>query len=241
MSLVFLIGYKQSVGDIFRYFSWNLILLNFMQPCVGNIFDSNVLCAVNGSLWTLKLEVSYYVFVGVSVFVFRPYAYRLVVVFSVISFILESFLYLTPTSTYSELLHNQIPFKFYYFGLGVIMFKYMRFITTRHFVLAFSVGFFGWFIFNIDFLFLPLFVVSFVFLVAFKIPIFNFSTFGNISYGLYIYHFPLIQLFVYNDWLTGDFYTDFGMISFLLFSLSHFSWVFIERKSIRFGNKMIAK
>jgi peptidoglycan/LPS O-acetylase OafA/YrhL len=133
------------------------------------------------------------------------------------------------------LLHNQIFFKFYYFGLGVIMYQYEKYISTFNLLVALIIGFTGWFVFNIQLFFLPLFVVSFVFLIAFRIPKIDMSRFGDLSYGLYIFHFPLIQLFVYNDWLIGLFYIDFIIVITVLLILSRFSWLYIENKAIIYG------
>lgn len=242
MSLTSWIFYDQSFIEVLKYFLWNSIFLNFMHPCIGDVFENNVLCAVNGSLWTLKLEVAYYLFVAIAVFLFKQYAYRLIVIFSMISFAFETALLFIPShlEPLAVLLHNQMPFKFYYFGLGVIIYKHEKSISTVNLLLALLVVLVGWFIFNVDFLFLPLFVVSFVFLIAFRVPSINFSKFGDLSYGLYIFHFPLIQLFVYNDWLTGGFYTDFLIITSILLILSRLSWVFIESTSIRFGKEILA-
>jgi peptidoglycan/LPS O-acetylase OafA/YrhL len=121
-SLIFLIYYKLSVFDIIRHFSWNSIFLSFMGKSVGDVFETNVLCAVDGSLSTLKLEVSYCVFVGVVLYCFDKRAYSLIVGFTVLSYLLESGFLLMPNSysSYVKLVDNQIPFKFYYFGFGVV-------------------------------------------------------------------------------------------------------------------------
>jgi peptidoglycan/LPS O-acetylase OafA/YrhL len=242
-SVLTLVVYEQPFTEILQYFSWNSIFLNFMHPCIGNVFDSNELCAVNGALWTLKLEVSYYFFIGITVFFMKTYAYKLVVIFTIISVLIETCLLFIPylNESYALLLSNQIPFKFYYFGLGVIINNYHKSISTLNFLLAFFLGLVGWFGFNIEFFFLPLFVVSFVFLIAFRTPIINMSRFGDLSYGLYIFHFPLIQLFVYNDWLSGRFYIDFFIIISILLILSRISWLHIESKSISYGKQLITK
>ena len=242
-SVVTLVVYDQSFTEILQYLSWNSIFLNFMHPCIGDVFDSNEICAVNGALWTLKLEVSYYIFIGIAVFFIKKHAYKLVVIFTIISLLIETCLLFIPylNESYALLLSNQIPFKFYYFGLGVIINNYYKSISTLNLLLAFCLGLVGWFGFNIEFFFLPLFVVSFVFLIAFRAPVINMSKIGDLSYGLYIFHFPLIQLFVYNDWLSGRFYIDFIIIFSILLILSRFSWLYIERKSISYGRRLLTQ
>lgn len=243
VSAVTLFEFQQSTTDVIEYFTWNAIFLSFMNPCIGNVFDSNVLCAVNGSLWTLKIEVAYYVFVAFAVYKFKKNAYKLIFIFTVLSFLLESILYFLPVSytDITQLLHNQIPFKFYYFGMGVIFYNYYKKVTTVMLFCLLMVGFIGWYLLKIDFIFLPLFVLSFVYIIAFKLPAFNFSKFGDLSYGMYIFHFPLIQMFVYKGWFVNEIYVDFLMIMFILLLLSKLSWDFIENKFIHLSKTLSKK
>lgn len=235
-SLISLFLFNQSYEEVFKYLGWNSIFLNFMHPCIGDVFDENVMCAVNGALWTIKLEVAYYIFVGGAVFLFRSVAYRLIVIFTIISICLECILIIFPELIlqYGSSLTQQIPFKFYYFGLGVILFNYESNISTKNLFLAFFVGFIGWYIFKIHFIFLPLFVASFVLLIAYRAPIIKFSKFGDLSYGLYIYHFPLIQTAVYMNWFTGNYLIDFCSMFIVLVALSKLSWELIEKPSLNY-------
>jgi len=213
-----------------------------MGKCVGDVFDTNVLCAVNGSLWTLKLEVAYYVFVGIVVYVFKFRAYSLIVGFTILSFLLESCLYLIDSSHSSFVsLYNQIPFKFYYFGLGVIFYKYHERVSSIMLLLLLLIGFLGWYVFSVKFVFLPIFVLSLVFLLAFRLKAFNFSKYGDLSYGMYIFHFPVIQFLVYEKLFLGVWYIDFTLLVVIVLGLSKLSWDLIESKSISFGKKITSK
>lgn len=53
------------VGDAqtWRYLFWNLLFLTYKAMSLPGVFDSgaNVVSAVNGSLWTIKVEVGFYV------------------------------------------------------------------------------------------------------------------------------------------------------------------------------------
>ncbi len=54
-----------------RYLVSNLLLMNFLQPTLPGLFASNALQEVNGSLWTIKIEVAFYALVPVILWLSR--------------------------------------------------------------------------------------------------------------------------------------------------------------------------
>ena len=56
--------------------------------------------------------------------------------------------------------------------------------------------------------------------------------YDNISYGLYLYHFPVIQILVYFHLDVYNIYLTFFLTLLFTISLSVFSWYVIEKRWI---------
>ena len=200
----------QNIGD---YFSWawvkyvfaNLAFLNFLQPTLPGVFDSNKLTAVNGALWTLKVEAMFYLSVPLFVFLFRKFA-RLPILILVYcaSVAYAGFFAIVAERTGSEVymeLGRQLPGQLSYFMAGAFFYYFLPLFERRtgYFLVAAAL------ILSAN-LFFPLPILE-PFALATVVVFFglflyagNVGKYGDFSYGVYILHFPIIQLLLYSGW-----------------------------------------
>ena len=187
---------------VLKYIAANLVFLNFLQPNLPGLFESNALHAVNGALWTLKIEAMFYLFVPLAVMAFRKFG-RLAVI---IALYLESVLYSviiielvrrTGIDSYMEL-QRQLPGQLTFFLAGAICYYYFQYLAKYGvwlLVLALVVfilqGWLPWI--AIEPIALAIVVIYFACIFP---SIGNFGKYGDFSYGVYIVHFPILQLLI---------------------------------------------
>jgi len=190
-----------------KYLVANLTFLNFLQPTLPGVFESNKMSAVNGALWTLKIEVLFYMTVPVFIFLFRKYSrltilvpcYCLSVAFSVAVAIAAE---RTHNPIFVEL-NRQLPAQLSYFLSGAFLYYFLPFFERRvaFFVLGsglvLAIGMF----FPLP-LFEPFALATIVVFCALFPYVGNVGKYGDFSYGTYILHFPVIQILISSGWFT---------------------------------------
>ncbi|QHS14343.1 acyltransferase [Shewanella sp. Arc9-LZ] len=232
-SLIFLFIGAEPL-NLASYLSFSSVFLTFIQPCVNGIFDNNVICAVNGSLWTLKLEVAFYIIIALAVYFFKNKQFQFIMLLSLISLVLDVAYSLGTLDNipFISQLSNQIFFKLYFFGAGVFYYNYKEYIGVKVLVSILLLSFLLQTFLNQSIFSTFLFVFSAVIILAFYAPYLNISKLGDISYGMYIFHFPLVQFLVFSEVSTGDKAVDFLLFCIVLVFISKMSWDYVEKKCL---------
>lgn len=217
-----------------KYLIANLSFANFVAPSLPGLFEHNPLnSAVNGSLWTIKIEVMFYLSVPIIFgFISKHLGFKRTVfaisAASLASSILMCILitaYRLPTS-----IGNQLPSFMIYFMLGaafpLIKKEAMKTYLLPVFIIALIIETTP----IVDTIITPFACAGFVYIIAFntqkiKIP----DSIGDISYGVYIFHYPVIQALysygVYENRIVGVITTIV-----IVFLASYFSWHLLEKK-----------
>jgi len=223
------LNYFTSV-KLYKYLLSNLLFLNFLQPSLPGVFQNHLISAVNGALWTLKIEVAFYIIVPFIVFLLRKY--NKVLIFTTIYILSSLYLYYFRNIFVSDVIARQLPGQLSYFCLGGMAYYYFDYFNKYGRYLFFIAlgGYIANYFINLIY-FLPIFIAIIVIYFANCFYYLgNYGKYGDISYGVYIYHFPIIQLFIYFGLFESNPFLSLIITTILLIILSLFSWHFIERK-----------
>ncbi len=217
--------------DTYKYLAWNIVFLNFMSPCLPGIFQNNLMCAVNGALWTIKVEEGFYIILPLLFYLFRKTkkTVQTLVWLYVLSVI---YWYVLDAIFQKPLLAKQLPGYLSYFLVGILInLNFELFIKNKTKLILISLVVLNFFSFQIDFFYPAAFGILVIGL-AFSMPFLNnFGKYGDFTYGIYIFHFPIIQLF--RQYNLFEKYNPIGMAFLVLtitFLLALFSWFIIEKR-----------
>jgi peptidoglycan/LPS O-acetylase OafA/YrhL len=222
-----------------RYLIANLAFLNFLAPTLPGVFDDNPVHAVNGVLWTLKIEVMFYVCVPVIAAVATKWHrlatltifYTLSVAYSLIMLgLLKS----TGQPLY-EMLARQLPGQMTYFMVGAAYYYYRDRLTRyRHWLLASAAAVF---LFQGEMTALvlePLALGTIVVYCATHLKYLgNFGRFGDFSYGVYLIHFPILQSFVWLGLIQQNAVLGLLTATVVVLSAAFLSWHLVEKRWLK--------
>ena len=232
-----------SSKSVIEYFSsvWlkytiaNLTFMNFLQLTLPGVFESNRLPFVNGALWTLKIEVMFYAAVPIFVFLFRRLGgFKVIVTIYLLSVgyseLLTKIAENNDSSLYMEL-SRQLPGQLSYFMAGAFLFYYLS--VFERYIIFFLTG--AVMALSIDYIFqLPLlepFALA-VIVVFFGLFLYlgNFGKYGDFSYGIYIIHFPVIQLLLHSGWFQHKPWLFLSTVMMITITGAIAMWHIVEKR-----------
>ena len=194
-----------------KYLGANLIFLNFLAPSLPGVFTSNPASPVDGALWTLKIEVAFYLFVPVMHYLCTRFGTRKIIgaIFCLsclwkYGFIWLDSIYRTPgiytldsTRGIYDQLSAQFPAQLMFFSAGILLWLYFDTLKL-HFrsILCITAC-----LYLIDHWFKGevldvIWISGVVFVFGFWRFLGNFAKYGDFSYGVYIVHWPVLQIMV---------------------------------------------
>ena len=195
--------------ETWKYLFYNLLFLNYLQPNLPGVFDSNVLTAINGALWTMKVEVLFYISVPLVYKMIQKYGKNKVLWSIVICSLLCNYSmklaeYLTGNSIFYTLIH-QIPCELVYFYTPALMLhnwewvkkhgKTLMWITLLLLIPYFFDERFCW----LHPLIIPILVITAGYEAKWLLPT---SKWKDFSYEFYLFHFPILQTIIFMGWAS---------------------------------------
>lgn len=220
------ISLRDYFTDINTYQYLMGISLYFVQYDLPGVFMNNTWpIAINGSIWTLWYEFTFYIFVAIigitkkinkwivfAIYIFNIIFYSL----GIGSYYTELFLYFGAGMLY-YLFRDRIKLS----GIiAIIAFAFVLF-TGRSDLFNYTLAVFGGYL---------------IFYLAFhpKIKFDNFGKHGDFSYGIYIYGFPVQQIMVhlFHNQLTAG--VNFLLSFPFILLLAIFSWNIVEKRALKY-------
>lgn len=189
--------------DILLWCFAQLTIVQFYNPDFIRDFGVGVL---NGSLWTITVEMSFYIILPFLYAFLQKNFYKRFIFLLIASFLFYYYISNVSTNTfiYEKLIKVSILPYLFYFLFGLFSYKYIhvfqKYLMDK--VLIYLLVYISVIFFSIDsFIFLifkqfilSLFVFSFVF--SYRTLSYKIMKHNDFTYGIYIYHMLIINIFV---------------------------------------------
>ena len=108
--------------QFWKYLTANLSFQNYLEPCLPGVFETNKFCAVNGALWTIKLEEAFYLLVPVFYWLVRVKKFNFYALI-IIVYLLSVTYYTYFLSIDNYRIAKQLPGALAFFGTGIVFYK----------------------------------------------------------------------------------------------------------------------
>lgn len=237
------------------FWSWvgsNVILVPIYYPGFLKHIGIGVL---NGSLWTIPTEFSFYIVVPIIFFLENKLGFKKVLLILISLGLLSS----TVIWRYNFLGIEPLWFKFFnisffsglvYFSLGIFWLRAWQYVPKSKYIFLASVIFYslGVWVFGLSKYFGPTWSLVRTIPLSYAVIWFGYNgpklfykitnKIGDMSYGIYIWHMVVVNIFLFLSlptklsWLPGNVIQL--LVITITFLLAKLSWEFVEKPSLKF-------
>lgn len=221
--------------EVWKYITAHLAFVGFLQNTLPGVFTESVQSYTNGPLWTIKIEVMFYACVPlIAVLAKRLHRGGFFLLIYLLALTWKMGLewaaveYARPGL---QTLASQLPGQMSFFIAGGAL-HYYQDVFARHRGWLFACAAAGLLAYyNLGWwLIYPAALAIAVIYVAIYLPFLgNFARYGDLSYGLYIYHFPIFQV-IASLKLTHSPILAFAGGSLLAVMTAWLSWHYLESR-----------
>lgn len=217
-----------SSSDLWKYLAANALTLNFLHPDLPGVLDGE---AVNPSLWTIKIELLLYCLVPLlacfCVGRRRGVSIVLAVILSAIAVFLRWNADRTGVGAYDLVGKWTSLCACFMAGVAVFLYhkemaKYKWYLCVPAVVAIVADGYVADFFHSFS-------LGVLIYVVAFSFPLLNkFGRCGDFSYGIYLFHAPIIRLTQCAGWNVS--WGNFIIVLLVVLSSAFLSWRFFEKR-----------
>ncbi len=228
-------AYFSNTG-FWKYLVANLITLNFLQTSLPGVFEELPLNgAVNGALWTIKIEIAFYIvlpfiLVMIDKCVKKRSKLNILTTIYLLSVLYSLFCHFIASVKPSlASLENQFPAFMGYFASGMAFALFWDELQT---ILNYAIipSLIAFIIchridnYLLSALILPIVLSCIVFWIATRLSFLGKLVTKDFSFGMYLVHYPLIMLFVQHGYFDGCWFLAFFGVLGLSFMASYLLW-----------------
>jgi peptidoglycan/LPS O-acetylase OafA/YrhL len=225
MSLFFLDDLGAQLGSIARYLGTNLVMLNFLQYDIGGLLKNAPNPGINASLWTLKVEVMFYLSVPLLFWWFKRFRGWGLLLLFVLSTAYAQYM----IDSGHEKLSRQFPGTLRFIVAGMALYYYRAYFTVPRWaailICSICLPLMQFRDFDLPAWLMPFLTAPLIIMCATKLPVLP-QPKVDLSYGMYLMHAPLIQFAL----LTGLFSDSYWFLAVFIIVVAILAYI---------GNKLI--
>lgn len=234
-------------SGLIKYLFFNLITLNFITPNLPGVFTNvETGCAVNGSLWTIKIELGFYIILPIIVYFIKKINKsknnRSGIILGILYLLSLLFQILIPVIinqfNLPNSLDHQLPSYLTYFIVGMAYYYYwndlyplLNYLLIPSIVVIVILTKIN--IFYLNIVLIPICLVNIVMWIGVKVraPSFLYQI-HDYSYHLYLVHYPIIMILISLGFYKINWFMSFLCTLGCSFLISYFIY---NKKNFKFS------